>query len=142
MGIETLLLGSMAAGTAVQAFSQVRGGSQAKKAAEFTAQEIEHQGAEESRQFIRRARFAAGAQKAGFAKAGVRTTTGSPLEVTMDLADELERGLFEMDRETRSRAAVRRMEGQEAARAGQIGAGTILGGGASVYKTGRDFGIF
>jgi hypothetical protein len=143
MGVEALLLGSMAAGTALQAFSQVKGGSQANKASEYVAQEIEHQGAEEARQFIRRGRFAAGAQRAGFAKGGVKGTTGSPLEVLMDTADELERGLVEIGRETQTKAAVERYRGSQAKQASQTGAaGTILGGATQIGTTGSLLGLF
>jgi hypothetical protein len=143
MGVEALLLGSMAAGTALQAFSQVKGGSQANKASEYVAQEIEHQGAEEARQTIRRGRFVSGAQRAGYAKAGVSGTTGSPLEVQMDLVNELERSLVETARETQTKAAVERYRGAQAKQASQTGAaGTILGGATQMGTTGRLLGRF
>jgi hypothetical protein len=103
------------------------------------AAEIERRGAEEARIFRIRGRTAAGEQRAGFAKAGVRTTEGSPLEVLMETADELERGLEQIRLGSTAQAEVARFRGREAARAGTIGAfGTILGGGSRFLLTGRE----
>lgn len=139
MGLETILLATMAAGTAVSAFGQARAGAQAKKAAGMEAAEIERRGVEEARLFRRRARLAIGEQVAGFTKAGVSSATGSPLLLALESADELERGLAEIARGSTAEAELTRFRGREAQRAGRIGAGgTILGGTAGFLKTGRE----
>lgn len=139
MAFETILLGTMAAGTAVSAFGQARAGAQAARAAGVEAAEIERRGTEEARLFSREGRRAIGSQVAGYTRGGVRAGEGSPLLLALESADELERGLSEIRRGASAEAELTRFRGREARTAGLIGGGgTILGGTAGFLKTGRE----
>lgn len=90
MGAETFAAVAVAGGV-VKAYGQYEAGKESKKAYDYNAG-IEEQQALETRtaaalnDFKKRkaVEYAVGAQQAGYAKAGVVTNTGSPLDVLTD----------------------------------------------------------
>ena len=139
-------------GTGLQAYGQYESGREAKKAADYNA-EISKQQADMTRQraalneFKKRKEMGIviGEQQAAYAKAGVVTTTGSPIDVMTDsIANaELDIAIDNYNNEVAARGyeseAERELEaGEAAAEEGMIGAGTTLlkGAAETAYKFG------
>lgn len=141
------LSGIQYAGSAMNAFGQIIGGNQAKKAADYNASIYEQRaGAARTAASInetrnmRRAESLIGSQRAAYAGAGVSADTGSPIDVAVDsLANEyLDIAIDRYNHEIAASgyeadAAMSRYEGKQARRESTFKAGMTLLEGASRY---------
>lgn len=134
------------AATGMQAFGQYKGASDSKKAANYNASIYDQQVSlfDEAKKFdvyrIERAKEKAfGAQRAGYAKAGV-TSEGTPFEVMADTAFnyELDKAItvynYEVQKsQARSQASQARMQAKMLGRESIISPLTTLASGAASY---------
>ena len=140
MGIGT---GMQALGTGMSAFGQMQAGRQQQTAMNYNAavseqqaQIIERSGELEAYKLKKSGESFKSSQRAMYGASGVRGTSGSALEVLADSAAMLELDLATLKYNThvgamgaRSQAAMARWEGQQARKAGTMGAMTTLIGG-------------
>lgn len=132
------------AGAGIAAYGSYQQGKTAKRVAEFNAKVAENEAVQEdmdSREATRRERVhnrrLASRQRARIAKSGL-VETGSPLEVMAEDAGRMELAALDQRRNSRMRqtalrtqAGITRFEGDQAFRAGRIGAGASLLSGVS-----------
>lgn len=147
-GIETVALVAMAAGAAVSAYGQIKGGRDTKKAMDRNAQVLERnaviarqQARAEADTQQREARQRLGAMRAGYGASGV-AVEGSPLDALADSAQ-----LAELDRQNliyngelkamgyQDSASGERFAGRNAQTSGYMGAAsTILTGAGDIAR--------
>jgi len=120
--------------TLVQAGAQIGTGVAARDATKAQARESRRRGAIAAEDERRKGRRLAGAQRAGFAKGGVRIDTGTPLDVLAQTAADSELNAlraafaFEQDAENFESA------GRTAFTKGIFGAGTTILGRAETFR--------
>lgn len=158
MGVE-VAIAAMAVGTAVSAYGQYQAGKAQKRAYEYNAQ-IQEQNAKmaqeqaeyEARRQKSRTRKMLAAQRVAYNASGVVGSTGTALDTLRQtmMEGEMDRMaiLYGGDVEAvnqRSQAALSRMQGKAAYKAGMFGAASTLLGGAGktgyAYHEGKALGM-
>ena len=152
--VATVMMG---VGTAVSAYGAYQQGKAQKRLNEYNAQVAEQnaQIAQEKadydkEQLKRRIRKMKGTTTVALAKAGVDATEGSAIDLFEELAIESEKDLLMIQYNTDLKkrgytieAATSRYTGAMAYQAGKMkAASTLLTGGSSTYKYGRDVEVF
>lgn len=156
MGVETMILTAMVAGTAMQAYGQYQAGQDAKKAADYNAQIMERnkQTALEKANYeaeaeASRLRRLIGSQNAARGASGVgksgtfldlqedTTIQGTMEQLAIMYGGQLQAEGFQNE------ANMSRFQGETAARQGKTSAmGTILTGSAQTAYMGYDMGVW
>lgn len=139
MGLETVAMGAMIAGTAMSAFSSVRAGQQQKKWYDYNASVARQNATFEADSLERKGEALKGQQRVMFGRAGV-TPEGTPTAVMADTAGNLARDVAAIRYKGARLGDIQEMQGENAEEAGYWGAGTtVLTGlgsmfGPKVYK--------
>jgi len=147
--LTSFAIGSLIAGTALNAAGQIRAGRQAKQIGEFNAQVAEEQavdalrrGAEEVNVFRRTLRSTIGRQRAGYAGAGVDVHTGSAAQVRLDAERLAMSDMLRIRRNAEREAHGYRIDAQnarlgagQASSAARYGAASTIIGGSSLLLT-------
>lgn len=139
MGIETVAMGAMVAGTALSAYSSIKAGQEQKKWYDYNAGVARENAAFEADQLTRKGEALKGQQRVMYAKAGV-TPEGTPTTVMADTSANLARDVAAIRYKGAKLADIQEQIGEGYEEAGYWGAGsTILTGigsafGPKVYK--------
>lgn len=139
MGLETIAMGAMIGGTALSAFSSIKGGAEQKKWYDYNAGVARENADFEATQLERKGEALKGQQRVMYAKAGV-TNEGTPSSVMADTSLQLAKDVAAIRYKGAKLADIQEEMGQGAQEAGYWGAGsTILTGlgssfGPKAYK--------
>ena len=129
------------AGTLMSMKGQQQAGEAQKEGNEYNARITETEGAYAEEQARLKLKRLLGTQRALYAKAGVDITSGSPLLVMADTAAEGEKERMYTEYGYKSRAKQLRLYGEQAEKAGQIGATSSflsgLGKIGTMYAAGK-----
>jgi len=150
MGLETLALAAVIAGTATAAYGQYQAGQAQKAAMDYNAKLAENEAIAkeqatraETQRMRAQAERAKASQRAAYAKTGAVISEGTPLLSMAEQAGLMELDILNMQRTgamsaqaSRSQAAMDKFSGKQAATAATWQAGsTLLTGAGSSYST-------
>ena len=119
----------------IQTFSQIVGGVAQQRTAKANAKELERRGRIAYEDVQRESEMLLGAQRARYAKAGVQTTSGTPLEVITATAEQEELRALRAAFDYTAEAAREKQRGKLALWGAIMGgAVTLLGKSSSMYS--------
>lgn len=121
-------------GTGLQAAGQMKAGKDAKSAYDLQAKMTEQSAAIDVQNISKEERVMAGAQKAGYAKAGVKVS-GSALDVMLNTATNYEFDKMVTKYNARTQAGISRYYGKVAQQQGMFSSGMTLLGMAKAIPT-------
>lgn len=139
--LPAIAAGAAIAGTALSAYGLYQAGKAQEQAYEYNAAVAARRGAQEEYEHRLKLEKLMARQRALYAKAGVDMSSGSPLLVLSETAAEGEREALAIRTGAKEESSLERFYGEQARRAGAIGAGgtflTGLGQTGTSYYYGR-----